>query len=129
MGEGYSICSNKGLYSISRGDYYEIAKIHSQIFKIFSPEPQGQFQTKLSTKHLCIKGIQTIQIKVHILLEEEIITKGKNTLTELENLLPLDQFQLNLAKSNVGYRGFKVVQTKGPALFKGEIITKFRKIH
>ena len=50
--------STEGPRSFSRGDNYDIVKIHWQNFKIFFSRTTGPISTKLGTKHLWVKRIQ-----------------------------------------------------------------------
>ena len=55
--KGIQFCSNEGPRTFPRGDNYEIAKIHWQIFKIFFSRTTGPIWTNLGTNHPCVKGI------------------------------------------------------------------------
>ena len=56
--KGIQVCSNEWSHPFPRGDYYEIAKIHWQILKIFFSRTARSISTKLYTNHLWMKGIQ-----------------------------------------------------------------------
>ena len=58
LGKGIQVCSNEGLRPFPRGDTYEIANIHRQIFKIFFSRTTESISTNLGTKHPWVRGIQ-----------------------------------------------------------------------
>ena len=55
---GFQVCSNEGPCPFSRGDNYEIVKIHWRNLKIFFSRTTEPISTKLGTKHPWVKGIQ-----------------------------------------------------------------------
>ena len=90
--KGFQVCSNEGPCPFPRRDDYEIVKIHWWNLHIFYSRTTGSFSTKLSTKHLWLKGIQVCP---------KTLTKFlKSSSTE-----PQCQFQPNFAQSIFGWRG------------------------
>ena len=75
LGEGNSSFSNEGPCPFSRGDNYEMAKIHWHISKIFSSTNTGPISTKFGTNHLWVKGFKIVQMKGSILFKGDIIKK------------------------------------------------------
>ena len=73
--EGSQVCSNEGPRPFPKGDNYEIAKIHWQIFKIFFSRTSGQISTELSTKRSWVKGFKFVQKKDLDLCQGEIISE------------------------------------------------------
>ena len=57
--EGIQLCSNEGPNLFSRGDNYEIPKIHLQNLKIFFSRTTWTVSTKLGMKHPWMKGINS----------------------------------------------------------------------
>ena len=113
-------------YPFSRGDNYEIAKIHWRNLKNIFLRTFGPILTKLEQSILGWSGFQLFFFSNEgpALFQGEIITKNKNTLTKFKTILPKNNWtNLNqtLTQYILRWRGFKFVQMKGPAFFKGVI--------
>ena len=73
--KGNQVCSNKGPCPFPRGNNYDIAKIHLQIFKNLFLNNHWTNFIKLGTNHPWVKGIQISSNEVPRPFPRGIITK------------------------------------------------------
>ena len=114
------------VHSFPRGDHYENAKKHKQIWKINTFITFGAIQSNLAQSILGYNGFEFVQMKGPALFQGEIIMKLRKYFDEIwkTSSPELSPFQPNLAQCVLGWRGLKFVQMKGPALFQRKIIMK-----
>ena len=74
----------KGLFTFSREDNYDVAKIYWRNSKSFSPEQLGLISTKLNTKHAWMKWIPVTSYEGPCFLQEEIVTKLQKYMGEIQ---------------------------------------------
>ena len=93
--KGIQFCSNEGLCPFSKGNNFEIAKIHRRICKILFSRTTGLISIKLGTNHLWVKGIQVYSNEGPLLFPRVDITNIENKLTILKHLFLQNHFANN----------------------------------
>ena len=124
--KGIQFCSNEGLCPFSKGNNFEIAKIHRRICKILFSRTTGLISIKLGTNHLWVKGIQVYSNEGPLLFPRVDITNIENKLTILNIFFSRTTLPITteFGTNHPWVKIILVYSNEGSRIFQGELIPK-----